>query len=486
MNASKNKILIIEDSMTQATMLLFILNSHDFDVLHTINANNAIEALNKFTPDIIISDIIMPGMDGYMFCNFVKSDEKLKQIPVILLTALSDPRDVIKGLECGADGFIVKPYSEDLLISRIQYFIKNADQRNTASDKTAMEVLFDNENYNIKSSSRQILDLLLSTYENSIQKNQELIDSNKNLKLAQNNLKQLNLSLEKMVKIRTQELENTNQILKEKIEEQSKTEIELNIALGKAEESERLKIAFLSNMSHEIRTPLNAIIGFSDMIDDDYLTQEERRKFKEIITGNGAQLLSIISDIIDVAKIDSQQLTVSKVSFNLNSLLDELLSMYTNEKTIKNKPEIQIILKKSLPGEGSNIISDDIRLRQILINLLSNALKFTKQGYIKFGYEVQGTNLHFYVQDSGKGIAKEKQSLIFERFRQEEETTTRQYGGTGLGLTISKGLVILLEGNIWLDSDNGTGSTFYFSIPYQFSSAAQTVEDNYTLAGADL
>lgn len=234
----------------------------------------------------------------------------------------------------------------------------------------------------------------------------------------------------------------------------------------KAKRSDNLKTAFLANMSHEIRTPMNGILGFSELLDDDELTPEQRREYINIINERGRHLLAIINDILDIAKIDSNQLDVSKVTFDLHHLLDDILLSYKNEQKQNDKEHIKIILEKAVDEEKSFITSDDLRLRQILNNLLSNALKFTKTGFIKFGYTIQGNKLEFFVQDTGKGIAKEKQPIIFERFRQEEETYTRQFGGTGLGLSISRGLVELLGGNIRFDSEEGKGSTFFFTIPY--------------------
>jgi len=241
---------------------------------------------------------------------------------------------------------------------------------------------------------------------------------------------------------------------------------DLEAALAKAEESDRLKSAFLANMSHEIRTPMNGILGFADLLNDDSIQPDEKRRFINIIKTNGQHLLSIINDIIDISKIDSNQLKITNIKFNLNHLLDELFITYQNEIVQKGKTEITLQLDKALQDAQSHIISDDIRLRQILYNLINNSLKFINNGFIRFGYSLSGDNLEFFVQDTGKGIAADKQSIIFERFRQEEETHTRQFGGTGLGLSISKGLVELLGGKIWLSSEEGKGTTFYFTIPY--------------------
>jgi PAS domain S-box-containing protein len=251
---------------------------------------------------------------------------------------------------------------------------------------------------------------------------------------------------------------------------------DLMIALDKAEESDKLKTAFLSNMSHEIRTPMNGILGFSELLDDDDLSAEERRKFLDIINTNGHHLLSVINDILDIAKIDSDQLIINKIPFNLHFLLGELLVSYENNKIVMGKEQITFLIEKDLPDDNCIIICDETRLRQILYNLLSNALKFTKSGYIKFGYRHLDGKLEFFVQDTGKGISPAHQSIIFERFRQEEETYTRQFGGTGLGLSISKKLVELLGGEMWLVSEQGSGSTFYFTIPYTVSVKNKDIE----------
>ena len=242
-------------------------------------------------------------------------------------------------------------------------------------------------------------------------------------------------------------------------------EQELIIAKEKAEESERLKSAFLANMSHEIRTPMNNILGFTELLDDDTLGREDRKKFLSIINSSSHQLLTVINDIIDISKIESNQLTIYNTTFNVNHLLDGLLISSEREKHRLGKDKIGLILDKALKDEDSYIVCDDVRLAQVLNNLLGNALKFTTSGYIKFGYRLENSNFLFFVEDTGKGIARDKQEVIFQRFRQEEELYSRQYGGTGLGLSISKGLVDLLGGSIWLESSEKQGTKFFFTIP---------------------
>jgi PAS domain S-box-containing protein len=261
------------------------------------------------------------------------------------------------------------------------------------------------------------------------------------------------------------------------ISDTKKNEEALIAAKDKAEESEKLKSAFLANMSHEIRSPMNAIVGFSELLDDDDLPPEQRNDFITIIKNSGKHLLTIINDIIDFAKIDSNQLTISPSSIRLNQLLDDIFLSTEIEKQKLGKTQVELLLEKSFPDSNCTIYCDEIRLKQVLLNLIGNALKFTNTGFIKTSYKFDNETIVFSVQDTGKGIAKDKQGVIFERFRQEEESTTRKYGGTGLGLSISKGLVELLGGKIWLDSEPGKGSIFYFSLPISIWSGRNAINE---------
>ncbi len=242
-------------------------------------------------------------------------------------------------------------------------------------------------------------------------------------------------------------------------------EIDLIEAKERAQESDRLKSAFLANMSHEIRTPMNAIIGFSALLEDETITPEERLEFISVINSKGNYLMTILNDIIDLSIIHSNNLIISKTTFNLNQLLNTLLLTFEKEKFQMKKDAINLNLYTALSDSGSNILTDKVRLSQILNNLIGNALKFTTAGFIKFGYRQDGDNLLFFVQDTGKGIAKDNHQIIFERFRQEEESNVRNYSGAGLGLSISKELVELLGGKIWINSEEGQGSTFFFTLP---------------------
>jgi PAS domain S-box-containing protein len=238
---------------------------------------------------------------------------------------------------------------------------------------------------------------------------------------------------------------------------------ELVAAKERAEESDRLKTAFLHNVSHEIRTPMNAIIGFSTLLTEPDLSQEDLHQYIDIIFQSGSQLLSIINDIVDIANVESGQAKVNITAINLNSMMKRLYEQFS---IIAKTNNVSINLKATLPDEGSDILTDNTKLIQILSNLINNAVKFTKSGRIDYGYAVKDKFLEFFVKDTGIGISPENHSRIFDRFFQVDSAVSRQYGGTGLGLSICKGYVQLLGGTIKVDSEPGKGTLFIFTIPY--------------------
>jgi PAS domain S-box-containing protein len=230
-----------------------------------------------------------------------------------------------------------------------------------------------------------------------------------------------------------------------------------------AEESDHLKTAFLHNISHEIRTPMNAIVGFSGFLNDPDLLPEKRQHFIDIIVQSSDQLLSIISDIVSIASIEAGQERIIEKEIDINAALILLHEQFLIKA---NKQNVSFILKSLLPEHEAWIKTDETKLVQVLSNLISNSLKFTKHGYVTFGAKVNDNQLEFFVEDTGLGIPLEMQEEIFKRFRQIEDSDTRQFGGSGLGLSISKAYVEILGGKMWLKSELGKGSTFYFTIPY--------------------
>jgi PAS domain S-box-containing protein len=250
--------------------------------------------------------------------------------------------------------------------------------------------------------------------------------------------------------------------IKEDITEKKKMIDDLIQARNKAEESDRLKSSFLANMSHEIRTPLNSIIGFSELLLDKDFGTEQHEEFARTINESGNGLLTIISDIMDFSKIEAGQILVKKKKFSVNELINSLQKEYSYKASEKG---IELRLDPTNPLDKIFIESDEQRIRQILINFVGNALKFTEKGFVEIGFNVNENLAHFQVKDSGIGISEEYHQQIFERFRQVESSHTRKYGGNGLGLAISKNLVELLGGEIGMISEVGIGSIFYFTLP---------------------
>jgi hypothetical protein len=281
-------------------------------------------------------------------------------------------------------------------------------------------------------------------------------------KMAEEELSQRNDEL----KTTEEELRAANEELWEANQRLEEQKIELKKAKKKAEESDRLKSTFLANMSHEIRTPMNGIMGFASMLQKKHYEPAERKKYLKIIHDSSSHLLQIINDIVDVSKIEANQLTLKPTTFRLNDVLQQLYETYKAEMQQNKKNHIALNLDVDLSLKQSWITADVNRLKQILYNLLGNAVKFTDKGSIRFGYQQKNPdNLLFYVSDTGIGITDDKKDQIFSRFAQAGEPVHTEYGGTGLGLTITKNLVEMMGGKIWVESQPGQGTTFYFTLP---------------------
>ncbi len=249
------------------------------------------------------------------------------------------------------------------------------------------------------------------------------------------------------------------------ITEQKEYEDVLRIAKEKAQESDMLKSTFLANISHEIRTPMNGIVGFAELLSRNDIDATTRTNYITIMKKSSDQLIRIIDDIIDFAKIEANQIRIMHEKIDIDRLLDQLLIMFQPHLNQSGKEKITLSVEQPAMHSGVTIYSDEQRINQILSYLIDNAIKYTSEGFVKVGYSITDDTVRFYVTDSGIGIPKDKHELIFERFRQVDEGNTRKYGGTGLGLPIAKGLVNLLGGNIWVESEINKGSTFSFTIP---------------------
>ena len=248
------------------------------------------------------------------------------------------------------------------------------------------------------------------------------------------------------------------------ITDRKEAEDKLIFAKNKAEEGDKLKTAFLHNISHEIRTPMNAIVGFAALLGEPDLDAQTRQEYTEVIVQSSNHLLEIITDIVDISNIEANLVKIVKNEINVNSTLKSLYNQFIPKA---NEKKIKLIFETTLSDSDALIMTDSTKLNQILINLVSNALKFTTDGSIKISYKVKDNFMEFCVADTGIGIAEEYHLKIFERFYQVLHTFSKLYEGTGLGLAISKANVELMGGKIWLSSEPGIGTTFYFTIPYE-------------------
>lgn len=249
------------------------------------------------------------------------------------------------------------------------------------------------------------------------------------------------------------------------ITEELRRKKELEEALKRAEESDRLKTAFLTNMSHEIRTPMNAIVGFSGMLSNPSLSEKEKKEYIKYIEMSSDTLLHLINDILDISKLESGQISINKEEFLVDDLLREVEAITRELQHKFEKSHLELRFNRSGLDKCPVVLSDAHRIRQVLNNLIGNAIKFTEEGFVEVTCSVEEEELVFQVRDSGPGIPYEEQETIFERFRQLDNSFTRKYGGAGLGLAITRNLVDSLNGEITLSSEPGEGTLFRVSIP---------------------
>ncbi len=493
---------MLEDNPSDAELIVRELQKADFTFeFKRVDRRDAfIEELIAFNPHIVISDYSLPQYNGIDAIQDLKKVNE--EIPIIIVTGSLDEETAAETIKKGAWDYVVK---ERLfrLPSSLKATLKLKEERDKKAEieaslsetKSEFETLRNNvplaiyrtapggqlmyvnrayiDMFRYDSTEQALQDNASERYVNPEDRNRILDQLLRKGELQHYEVELIRKDGSRFwgsFNIRAIFDRNGKHIFQDgilsDITEIKNAHEEIVRAKEKAEESDKLKTAFLANMSHEIRTPMNAIIGFTDLIANGDLEKEEVQEFIAHIQKNGETLLRIIGDIIDVAKIESGALEVNKKTRNVNTFIREVFSEMEEENARIGKSEVRLILDNPHEGQEIKTHSDFLRLKQIMKNLVDNALKFTERGEVRLGYEVDGKVLKFFVKDTGIGIPAEMKEIIFERFRQVDDSHTRAFGGTGLGLTIAKSFVEKLGGEMWVESEVYKGSAFYFTIPY--------------------
>jgi signal transduction histidine kinase len=450
------EILIVEDSPTQAERLKYILEKHNFRVTATRNGREALEAMRAHKPTLLITDINMPEMGGYDLCRGIRADASLADTPVILLTSLSDPEDVFKGLECGADNFITKPYEENNLMARIHHLLGNIHLRTSEKMQISMEVYLAGQKHIITSTRAQILNLLLSTYEAAVQKNRELAR-------AHDDLAQLNEQLEEKVVERTA-------LLAEEVAERKRAEDEVRklneaLELRVTERTAQLTLAnreleaFSYSVSHDLRAPLRHILGFAELLSQRAapVLDETNLRYLKSISQSVGRMAELIDDLLEFSR--TARAEIRKITINLDQLVKAALNDVANETKDRN-----IAWKIDPLGQA---VGDPSMMRQVLVNLLTNALKFSRtraRAEIEIGsIPGQENEKILFVRDNGVGFDMEyaeKLFGVFQRLHRQED-----FEGTGIGLANVQRIIHRHGGRTWAEAAVDRGATFYFSLP---------------------
>ncbi len=489
------KILHLEDNPNDAQLVQSVLKKANlkFEYFFADNEADYILQLQDHKIDIILSDYNLPGYSGKGALLFAKNN--YPNIPFVFVSGTIGEDAAIESMLQGATDYVLKNKIGRLLPA-IQRSIKDLqehkarmvaekelEKKSRALEQSPNSVVITDTNGIIEYVNPAAVKLSGFTRDDLIGKNHKILNYVENSEESAlpvwekvnagkvwygeiYNRKKLGEHYWEAVSI-APVMDNNNKIthyvtIKEDITDRKQMTRDLIAAKERAEVNDRLKTAFLHNISHEIRTPLNAIVGFSEFLNDPDLGADNRKHYTEIICQNSDKLLTIISDIVNLSTIEAGEEKVNEAEFNLNYMLNLLHEKFIDEARNKN---ITLNIKPFLPYE-TRIVSDEAKLSQVLTNLISNALKFTKQGEVTFGYVIKAKELEFFVEDSGIGIAPEMHKEIFKRFRQAGTTITSQCGGIGLGLAISKAYIELLGGKMWVVSALNQGSTFYFTIPY--------------------
>ncbi|MEO5568528.1 MAG: ATP-binding protein [Gemmatimonadaceae bacterium] len=411
------RALVVEDSPTQAMALAVLLERAGMSAEMARSAEEAVGTIGHDKFDVVISDVVMPGITGYELCRHLKASELTRDTPFVLLTSLGDPLEIMRALACGADNFVTKPYDAEVLLARVSRVIEAREDRKWRGRTGTIDVTVLGTHFQISSEKEQILDLLVSNFE-------ELVRSNAALRVAQT---------------------------------------EAETARRRAEDANKAKSEFLAMMSHDLRTPLNAIGGYSELLAMGVRGEVNEAQQQDLarIRRNQKHLLALVNDVLSFAKVEQGDIALRLATVKLHDTVRPLGAMIEPQVMSRN-------LKYRFECMDSSVLVrvDRERLEQIVVNLLGNATKFTPPGgevVMRSGRNDFGG--YVSVTDTGIGIPPDKIDSIFEPFVQIDQSNAGQREGVGLGLAISQKLARLMGGTIGVTSDFGHGSAFTISLP---------------------
>lgn len=531
------KILAIDDKTDNLITLQALLGEiiPEAQYFAATSGFKGIEIARREDPDLIMLDILMPGIDGYTVCEILKQDMILQDIPVVFVTALKEDRDRrIKALEAGGDAFLSKPIDETELRAQLRAMLRIrqanllkrgenqrlaslVEERTTAlrnelheRRKAELELQRAAEQWKTTFNAMQEGIMIMDTEHNILQHNERFVEMTNRPDTECKGQKcfQVVHGLEEPIegcpfemmkhsgkreRTEMQSEATTWEVMVDPlrdafsesisgcvhlisdITDRKRTEQELIAAKEQAEEHDRLKTAFLANMSHEIRTPMNGILGFAELLKNNNLTREKQQSIIAIIEKSGHRLFNLINDLIDISLIESGQMTLYEEPVNVLSECETLLEFFRAEAAHKR---LTVRFEPPEMAIPEMLITDKGKLLSVVTNLLKNAIKFTDQGEISYGYSLVGHKLLFYVQDTGIGISPDKQQVIFNRFIQADNKLSRGYEGAGLGLSIARAYTEMMGGTISVESEPGKGSVFSFEISVRIPELALNQRDN--------
>jgi signal transduction histidine kinase len=458
------QILIAEDSATQAQRLQYILEHHGYRVTAAPNGRLALQAARRDKPALIISDVVMPEMNGYELCRQIKLDEQLRDVPVVLVTTLSDPRDVIRGLECRADNFILKPYEAEQLLHRIQFVLVNSRMRRSDQSGMGLEIMFDGRQHFITADRLQILNLLLSTYEAAMQRNQELSTTRDALRQTNLQLEQLTRELEDRVRVRTAELERSNEALRQA--QQALIQQERLRALGQ----------MASGIAHDINNAISPIALYTESLLEREPNLSDRARGRLVTIQRAindvAQTVARMREFYRPSEAGSQRADVE-----LNLLVQQVIDLTRARwSDLPQRRGVMIQLKSELSSDLPSVRGIDHEIRDALTNLIFNAVDAMPRGGV---IEVRTTLVNIdpaipcvrlEVTDSGIGMDEETRRRCLEPF-----FTTKGERGTGLGLAMVYGMAQRHGASLEIDSQVDSGTTMRIQFPIGVGGAADTV-----------